>query len=173
MTLRWHAGYRDRLENPAVDAFLAEILQVCEKHQMSISHEDFGGSFNIKPFNQNDAEWLKEAGSFVAPPANVKVLEEFMVEFLVFPFEHDTQTPIHRFNLREYLNIPELTRCIRITQIELTDAHQRLPQVLTGIERWQLRGDHVARRIHGRCPYRGRTHIRTRDTVQAHLHPQA
>jgi len=47
--------------NAAVDAFLAEVIEVCRKHGMSISHEDGWGAFEVRNFNESDAEWLKEA----------------------------------------------------------------------------------------------------------------
>ncbi len=58
---RWMSdkGYDDFCPN--VDAFLEEILGVCRRHGMSISHEDFNGSFVVTRFNNRDAEWLNAA----------------------------------------------------------------------------------------------------------------
>jgi hypothetical protein len=53
--------YVGEAENAAVDAFLAEVVEVCRKHGMSISHEDGQGAFQVRDFNEPDAEWLKEA----------------------------------------------------------------------------------------------------------------
>ncbi|NBW22529.1 MAG: hypothetical protein EBR82_82745 [Caulobacteraceae bacterium] len=54
--------------NAAVDAFLAEVIEVCRKHGMSISHEDGWGAFEVRNFNEPDADWLKEATDKTEPP---------------------------------------------------------------------------------------------------------
>lgn len=48
-------------ENPAVDSFIEEVLAVCEKHGMSISHEDGHGGFEIEPYSEGAAEWFRDA----------------------------------------------------------------------------------------------------------------
>lgn len=86
MTERWHAGiapYGERVENPAIDAFLADIEAVCQKHQMSISHEDGGGAFIIRPYNRGDTLWLNAAGSEIdpkTPPALPEYVETGTVD---------------------------------------------------------------------------------------------
>lgn len=57
---RWNHK-SDRVENPKIDAFLAEIEQVCKRHRMSIAHEDSHGGFIIEPFDAKNIEWLNEA----------------------------------------------------------------------------------------------------------------
>jgi hypothetical protein len=61
MTLRWRpAVYKDRqkveegrqVENPRIDAFLAEIETVCERHGLSISHEDGHGAFEVVDYDE-------------------------------------------------------------------------------------------------------------------------
>ena len=49
------------VENTAVDAFLAEVLDVCKKHGFSISHEDGGGAFIVEEYSQAHANWLSQA----------------------------------------------------------------------------------------------------------------
>ena len=44
-----------------VDKFLKEIFYVCEKHGMSISHEDCNGSFEIVDYNRKINELLYSA----------------------------------------------------------------------------------------------------------------
>lgn len=48
-------------QNPQVDAFLAEVIEVGKRHGMSISHEDGGGAFIVCKFNSRDTEWLLNA----------------------------------------------------------------------------------------------------------------
>jgi hypothetical protein len=57
----WPYKYVGDVENAAVDAFLAEVVEVCRKHGMSISHEDGHGSFEIVAFSDENAEWLMAA----------------------------------------------------------------------------------------------------------------
>jgi hypothetical protein len=59
---RSHGSESEHRENPRVDAFLAEIEQVCRKHGMSIGHEDGHGSFLVREqLSEYDIEWLKGA----------------------------------------------------------------------------------------------------------------
>jgi len=51
-------GSADEAERPDINEFLKEIIQVCEKHGLSISHEDCHGTFRINRFNYSDALWL-------------------------------------------------------------------------------------------------------------------
>lgn len=49
---------------PEIDAFLADIFKVFEKHGMSISHEDHHGGFEIensKEDNKYNKNWLNYA----------------------------------------------------------------------------------------------------------------
>lgn len=50
-----------RGEVPEVDAFLAEIEEVCRRHGMSIAHEDERGEFRIQRFDEQSIERLKQA----------------------------------------------------------------------------------------------------------------
>ena len=50
-------------ESQAVDVFLAEIIEVCRKHGMSISHDDGQGAFRVVRFNDADSDWLMFAAN--------------------------------------------------------------------------------------------------------------
>jgi hypothetical protein len=58
---RWIERIQNSGENHKIDVFLAEIKTVCEKHGMSIAHEDTGGAFIINNFKMEDIEWLLDA----------------------------------------------------------------------------------------------------------------
>jgi hypothetical protein len=47
--------------SPEVVAFLEEVLAVCDKHKLSISHEDGHGAFLVVPINFEDRDWLSVA----------------------------------------------------------------------------------------------------------------
>lgn len=44
-----------------VKEFIDEIVEVCKKHQLSISHEDFQGGFIIEPFKERNIRWFRDA----------------------------------------------------------------------------------------------------------------
>lgn len=46
------------VESPKVDKFLLDVLKVCEKHGMSISHEDSHGGFEVVNFDEECVSWL-------------------------------------------------------------------------------------------------------------------
>lgn len=58
---RWNGI--EYVEMPAVDDFIEEVISVCKKHRMSISHEDEHGAFEIEPFSESDADWLRDASA--------------------------------------------------------------------------------------------------------------
>lgn len=58
---RWNSAKGEYTEEPDVDAFLADVIAVCKKHGMSISHEDHHGGFVIERFDESTAEWLLQA----------------------------------------------------------------------------------------------------------------
>ena len=63
---RWNSHARDMVEDPAIDEFLAEIVDVCKRHGMSISHEDNHGAFIVESFSDRNASWLLHAHSVSA-----------------------------------------------------------------------------------------------------------
>ena len=52
---------KEYLENKRADKFLNDIKEVCKKHNMSISHEDFQGGFIITSYNDSNIKWLFDA----------------------------------------------------------------------------------------------------------------
>lgn len=46
---------------PEIDAFLADIVAVCRRHGMAISHEDGHGAFEIVNLNESNLDWLDAA----------------------------------------------------------------------------------------------------------------
>jgi hypothetical protein len=63
---RWDAALSDNREIPEADAFIADLVEVCRKHGLTLSHEDGHGGFeiiNTQP-DAGDIEWL-EAASWI------------------------------------------------------------------------------------------------------------
>jgi len=58
---RWNTAMHKKAENPAIDAFLAEIQDVCKKHGFSLTHEDTQGAFVIVPYDEEMVQWLNDA----------------------------------------------------------------------------------------------------------------
>jgi hypothetical protein len=50
-----------RRESLDVDKFLEEVLLVCRKHGMTISHEDHGGAFKVEGPSEFNLDWLWNA----------------------------------------------------------------------------------------------------------------
>ena len=57
MTERWDCAAKDMREHPAVDMFLKEIVDLCRKHGLVLSHEDTHGAFEINKLDQADERW--------------------------------------------------------------------------------------------------------------------
>ena len=49
------------VENLKIDAFLAEIEEVCKRHGLSIGHEDGHGAFEIHDYESVETGWLESA----------------------------------------------------------------------------------------------------------------
>lgn len=70
MTERWNTKAANRLpSDPRIEAFLDEIEQVCRKHQLTISHEDHHGAFEIEDFG--DGRPAGEYNSTIGKRTNV------------------------------------------------------------------------------------------------------
>ncbi len=53
---------RDKFsQSKSVALFLYDVVAVCKRHDMSLSHEDVEGAFRVQPFSENNIEWLKAA----------------------------------------------------------------------------------------------------------------
>jgi hypothetical protein len=64
---RYHIESGTRIEStPNVDAFLAEVIEVCKKHNMSIGHEDGQGAFQVSEFDEEYADWLLDASVLIS-----------------------------------------------------------------------------------------------------------
>lgn len=59
--LRWSRSEGKRINHPQVEAFLAELTEVCRKHNLSLSHEDTQGAFVIEGPNDTNLRWLNDA----------------------------------------------------------------------------------------------------------------
>ena len=44
-----------------IKSFLDEIEKLCKKYELSISHEDCGGSFIVEEYDDYNIEWLRSA----------------------------------------------------------------------------------------------------------------
>ena len=58
---RWDCRISKEVENEKIDNFLKDIVRVYKKHNLSLSHEDCHGSFEIENINVNNIEWIGEA----------------------------------------------------------------------------------------------------------------
>ena len=58
---RWNTTMSKEIDSPPIDEFLNEIIAVCEKHGISISHEDGHGSFQIENFDKFFVDWILNA----------------------------------------------------------------------------------------------------------------
>jgi hypothetical protein len=59
---RWDCNTNTEIEDPRIDAFLADLVAVCRKHDLSIGHEDEHGAFVVRlNFDEDDATWLRAA----------------------------------------------------------------------------------------------------------------
>ncbi len=60
---RWRAEGKhggDYVERPDIDAFIEEVLEVCERHKFAIGHEDGHGAFEIYDGpSDSDKNWLR------------------------------------------------------------------------------------------------------------------
>lgn len=58
---RWVIG-RGYTETPKVDAFIADLKDVCRKHRMFLGHEDSQGAFEVGALvKEDDLTWLGDA----------------------------------------------------------------------------------------------------------------
>lgn len=58
---RWKVSDGQLVEAPEIDAFLNEVVAVCERHGFSLSHEDSQGAFLVEQANEDNFNWLRAA----------------------------------------------------------------------------------------------------------------
>lgn len=58
---RWNQKLKKRTVNPLVDVFISDIIKVCKKHKLSLSHEDLYGAFVIERYHKIYSKWLMTA----------------------------------------------------------------------------------------------------------------
>jgi len=58
---RWNKKKQMHEENEKIDVFIKDIVKICKKHNLSISHEDGHGSFEIEIFSDDNIKWLNNA----------------------------------------------------------------------------------------------------------------
>jgi hypothetical protein len=74
--IRYNVATGQRVQSDKQDAFIEEIISVCKKYNMSISHEDLQGAFEIKKHSKLNDEWLRQAHDAMGPPPpHVKVIK--------------------------------------------------------------------------------------------------
>jgi len=60
--ITWDLKTNDFTEIPQKQIdFLNDIKMICEKHNLSISHEDENGGFIIEEFSKKNIDWLFDA----------------------------------------------------------------------------------------------------------------
>ncbi len=58
---RWNTKLGKEISTPVIDAFLSEIVEVCKKHKLSLSHEDRHGAFKVIEYCEENTYWLLAA----------------------------------------------------------------------------------------------------------------
>ena len=61
MNRRWNRVTKQYGENLTVDAFLADIVEVCRRHRLSLAHEDREGAFIVEPLCPENIDWVFHA----------------------------------------------------------------------------------------------------------------
>lgn len=61
-------------ESPRVDAFIDEVLAVCRRHGLGISHEDTHGVLLVVNFSEGNADYLREASDDATLPRPLEQL---------------------------------------------------------------------------------------------------
>ncbi len=58
---RWNG--KEFAEDSKIDLFLEDVKEVCKKHGLSISHEDWHGCFEIEEYSDKNIKWLFNASN--------------------------------------------------------------------------------------------------------------
>ena len=76
---RWNRHLGAYANSPDVDIFLSEVQSLCKRHQLSISHEDCQGAFEVRHYHEKYADWLGNAhDSRVPDGAEYEKLTQFL-----------------------------------------------------------------------------------------------
>lgn len=55
----WDKIAGDFIDMPqSMKDFLEDIYFVCKKHNLSISHQDYGGAFIVEKYDEGNIDWL-------------------------------------------------------------------------------------------------------------------
>ncbi len=65
---RWIPRLGASAGNVKIDAFLEEVLRVCERHGFALSHEDQQGALQIVDWSKGDPDWLRDATDLTNSP---------------------------------------------------------------------------------------------------------
>lgn len=57
----WDVRKCKMVKDEKVDEFIEEVIEVCKKHKLSISHEDQHGAFEITTYDEHNSSWLRAA----------------------------------------------------------------------------------------------------------------
>jgi hypothetical protein len=77
MKERWQTRKKQCAATPAIDAFIEEVIAVCQKHGLYISHEDGHGGFVI--VNEKADlyfDWLRDASDDTNPDAKPPIRKD-------------------------------------------------------------------------------------------------
>ncbi len=64
--MRWSPGRGREIADVKIDNFLKDIVEVCKRHGLSISHEDGHGSFLVEKYADGLTMWLLNAQNGVS-----------------------------------------------------------------------------------------------------------
>jgi hypothetical protein len=71
------------MKNPNTEQFLKEVTEICKKYNISISHEDYQGGFELENYREDFIKWFNDARdntNLVKAPSigkNIKIIEKF------------------------------------------------------------------------------------------------
>lgn len=60
---RYNRNTKTSAANPKVEKFIDELIAVCKKHGLSLSHEDTQGAFIVEPYSDSNIQWLNDAST--------------------------------------------------------------------------------------------------------------
>jgi 2-phospho-L-lactate guanylyltransferase (CobY/MobA/RfbA family) len=69
---RYSSTLSGNTRDERVDAFIKEILEVCKRHSLSISHEDCHGAFIVEDYSEDRERWLSAAHNETAMLAGMQ-----------------------------------------------------------------------------------------------------